>query len=590
MDQQPVSAIFDDIANLLELRRDDPFRIRAYRRAAQALLSVTESLQTLAQRGALEDIPGIGKTLAREINELLDTGRLRYHDRLTESVPEGLPALLRLPGLTVQQVRALWQQHRITSLKQLTQAYRTDRIPFDEVTLTALGRDLAAWERDENRMLLGLARARAETLVHNLAKLPLVQQIEMAGSIRRGAALVGDINIVMGAEDPEGLIRYCRRQPEVSQMIDSRPTSTVLLISEGLRVSLAAVPPAQFAGALLLGTGSGAHVNALQRRGQRYGWRLSEHGAVTLSNGQQTAAQEADLYELLGLPFIAPELREDRGEIKTAEAGNLPHLVSPQHVLGDFRVGSYWGDGANSLDQIAQAARKMGYQYVAICDAAYSAATGRGISPGELEQQIASIELMNAALPDDFRLLAGVEVDISPDGEPQIPAALLQACDVVVAAARTGLKEPRRQLTRRLCKAMENPSVHILAPPPGRQARDPEMPPIDMEAILETAAATHTCLEISSHILRPGLPDIHVRQARDRGVMLTLGSGAQRIREMQAMTLGVTTARRGWVEPRHLLNTRPLPAVLQYLRGTGSDQEGNAALTGRGGLPASGSA
>ena len=556
MDQRHISAIFDDIANLLELRRDDPFRIRAYRRAAQALLSVDESLQAVARRGALEAIPGIGKKLASEINELLDTGRLRYHDHLKSTVPEGLPALLRLPSLTVRQVRALWQQHRVTSLKQLAQAYRADRTYLDVATLAVLGRDLAAWERDENRMLLGIARPRAEALVQNLAKLPTVQQIEIAGSIRRGGALVGDINIVMSSENPEGLIRYCRGQPEVMQILDSGPTSAIMLLSEGLRVSLAAVPPARFAGALLAGTGSGAHVAALQQRAERHGWRLSKHAV---------AESEADLLALMGLPFIAPELREDRGEIEAAEADTLPRLVSRHDVLGDFRVGSHWGDGANGLDQIAHAARNMGYHYVAVCDAAYSAATGRGLSPEELEQQIASIELMNAALPDDFRLLAGVEVDLSPDGDLLAPTELLQTCDIVVAAARTGLKEPRRQLTRRLCRAMENPLIHVLTPPPWRQSGEPEMPPIDVDAILDTAAATHTCLEVSSHPLRPGLPDVHVRHATERGVMLTLGSGAQRVRDMQSMALGVTTARRGWAEPRHLLNTRPLPAVMQFL-------------------------
>ena len=559
MQPQPVSAIFDDIANLLELRRDDPFRIRAYRRAAQTLLSTDESLQSTAQRGALEAIPGIGKTLAGEINELLDTGRLRYHDHLKSTVPEGLPALLRLPSLTIQQVRTLWRQHRITSLNQLAQAYRAEQTPLDAATLAVLGRDLAAWERDKNRLLLGIARPRAEALAHNLAKLPTVQRIEIAGSIRRGAALVGDINIVMGSENPEGLIRYCRSQPEVTQILDSGPTSTVMLLSEGLRVSLVAVSPSRFAGALLLGTGSSAHLAALQQRAELHGWRLAEHTAV---------AEEATLYELLGLPFIAPELREGRGEIEAAEADRLPRLVSQQDVLGDFRIGSHWGDGANGLDQIAYAARNMGYQYVTVCDAAYSAATGRGISPGELERQIASIELMNAALPDDFRLLAGVEVDLSPDGDPLAPAELLQTCDVVVAAARTGLKAPRRELTRRLCRAMENPLVHVLALPTWRQSADPEMPPIDVDAILDTAAATRTCLEITGHPLRPGLPDLHVRHATERGVMLTLGSGAQRVRDMQSMALGVTTARRGWAEPRHLLNTRPLQAVMQFLNGT----------------------
>ena len=558
MEQQPVSAIFDGIANLLELRRDDPFRIRAYRRAAQTLLSLDESLQAIAQRGALEDIPSIGKTLASEINELLDTGRLRYHDHLTSTVPEGLPALLRLSSLTTQQVRALWQQHRITSLKQLAQAYQADQLPLDAATQAALGRDLAAWERHENRMLLGIARPRAEALAHNLAKLSTVQRIEIAGSIRRGTPLVGDLNIVIGSENPEDLIRYCRRQPEVIQILDSGPTSSVMRLSEGLRVSLVAVPPAQFANALLLGTGCGAHVATLQQRARQRGWQLGEHAT----------AEETDLYELLGLPFIAPELRESRGETEAAEADHLPRLVTQQDVRGDFRVRSHWGDGANGLDQIAHTARKIGYQYVAICDAVYSTATGRGLSPAELQQQIASIELMNAALPNDFCLLAGVEVDLSPDGAPEAPAALLQACDLVVAVARTGLKEPRRQLTRRLCKAMENPLVHILAPPPGRHTGEPEMPSIDMEAVLDTAAATRTCLEINSNPLRPGLADVNVRQARDRGVMLTLGSGARRVREMPSMALGVVAARRGWAEPRHLLNTRPLQAVVHFLEKT----------------------
>ena len=554
MDQHHVSAIFDDIANLLELRRDDPFRIRAYRRGAQALLSLEESLQAVARRDGLEDIPGIGKTLAGEIRELLDGGQLRYHDHLKSAVPEGLPALLRVPSLTARQVRALWQQHHVTSLNQLAQLHHAGRTPLDldAATLDALGGDLAAWERDRNRVALGVARPRAETLAHNLARLPAVQRFAFGGDIRRGAPLVRDIHIIMGSEDPEGLMGYCRGQPEVSRIINSGPTGATMLISEGLVVSLTAVRPEQFAGALLMGTGSVAHLAALRQRADHHGWHL---------DWNTVADEEIDLYARLELPFIAPELREGRGEVEAADAGNLPHLVSQQDLLGDFRVGSHWGDGASSLGQIAEAARRMGYQYVAVCDAAYSAATGRGLSSGELERQIASIELTNAALPDDFRLLAGVEVDLSADGAVQGPEELLRACDIVLAAARTGLTEPRRQLTARLCKALENPLVHVLALPPARQPSEPKMPDIDMEAILDTAAATHTCLEVS------GLTDLHVRCAVERGVMLALGSGAQRLRGLPSVALGVTTARRGWAEPRHLLNTRPFDAVRQYLEG-----------------------
>ena len=327
-------------------------------------------------------------------------------------------------------------------------------------------------------------------------------------------------------------------------------------LSEGLVVSLAAVPVRHFAAALLLGTGSGRHVAALQQRAERLGWHLDAGTA---------AHQEADLFALLGLPVIAPELREGRGEIEAAEAGNLPRLVSQQDLLGDFRVGSVWGDGANGLEEIYEAARRLGYRYIAVCDALYSAATGRGLSTDDLAQQIASIELANAAVPIDFRLLSGVEVDLSPDGDPQGPPDLLRACDVVVAAARTGLKAPRHLLTRRLCKAMENPLVHVLALPPAPQPGEPRMPSIDMEAIMDTAAATHTCLEINAQPLRAGLADAHVRVATERGVMLTLSSGAQRLRDLPSLSHGLTASRRGWAEPRHLLNTRPLQAVMQYL-------------------------
>ena len=403
-----------------------------------------------------------------------------------------------------------------------------------------------------------MARPRAEALADNLAQLPAVERVAIAGDIRRGAPLVEDIAIVMSAKDPQGLVAYCRSQPEVTRILDIGPTSTTIRISEGLTVSLAAVRPQQFAAALLLSTGCGSHVAALQRRAERHGWSLGEG---------TSADRETDLYTLLGLPFIPPELREGRGEIEAAEAGNLPRLVSPRDLLGDFRVGSHWGDGANGLDQIAQAARKMGYRYVAVCDAAYSPATGRGIGFDELEQQIASVELVNAALPDDFRLLAGVEVDLSPDGVVQGPSPLLRACDLVIAAARTGLEEPRRQLTARLCKAMENPLVHVLSLPPAPRPGEPKMPPIDMEAVLDTAAATHTCLEIGGQPLRRCLTDLQVRCAVERGVMLALGSGAQRLRDLPSIALGITTARRGGAESRHLLNTRPLAAVRQYLNG-----------------------
>src|SRR5215467_13430502 len=256
LDNQQFSAIFRDIASVLELRGDDPFRIRAYRRAAQTLSSLSESLRTIARRGALESLPGIGKTLSSEIQELLETGHLRYHEHLITTVPEGLLALLRLPSLSTEQVRTLWRTHDITSMKQLAQAFHTARLPFEASTLETLGKAIATWEREQYRMLLGVALPRADILIERLAHLPLVEQVSLAGSLRRGAAMVGDINIVIASADPPRLMHLCNQQPEIRQVLETGPTSTVVVTSEGLRVSLIAVLPAQFVSALHYYTGS----------------------------------------------------------------------------------------------------------------------------------------------------------------------------------------------------------------------------------------------------------------------------------------------------------------------------------------------
>jgi len=569
-DNHQCSTIFHDIASLLALQGDDPFRVRAYRRAAQTLAALNESVRHIARRGALESLPGIGKTLARETQEFLDTGRLRYHEYLIATVPAGLLPLLRLPGLSTEQVRVLWRTHDIASMPQLARAFHAERLPFDTPTLIALGRAIAAWEREQHRMLLGVALPRAEILCERLAGRPLVAQVSLAGSLRRGAVMVGDLNIVMASPDPPRLLHVCSQQPEIRQILAREPTSTVVVTSEGLRVSLVAVLPPQFAGALHYYTGSAAHLTALRRMAQYRGLDVTPYGILQLDSSQYlTVAAEEDIYALLGLPFIAPELREDSGAIEAAEADRLPALVTLEDIRGDLHVQSDWGNGAHSLQEIAQMGQQLGYQYVAICDYATAAVTDRGLTPARLAAQIAAIRRVNATLPETFRLLAGIEVELSPDGEVEFDPGLLQELDVVIAAAHTGLKAPRAKLTRRLCKAMEHPLVDILAHPTGRMLGRQGTPSIDMEAVLETAVETGTYLEINSHVLRLDLPEPYVRQARDLGVTLALGSEAQHRQEMRTMRLGLLTARRGWLGPGQLLNTLPYRGLLQRLHAWG---------------------
>ncbi len=348
IDNQQFGAIFQDIASILELQGDDPFRIRAYRRAAQTLASLSENVRNIARRDALESLPGIGKTLSREIQELLEAGRLRYHEYLITTVPEGLLPLLRLPSLSTEQVRLLWRTHDIASMPQLAQAFHAERLPFDPPTLAALEQAIAAWEREQSRMLLGIALPRADILCERLAGLPLVEQVSLAGSLRRGTAMVGDINIVMASPDPPRLVHVCNQQPEIRQILATEPTSTVVVTSEGLRVSLVAVLPLQFASALHYYTGSAAHLTALRRLARYRGLDLTQYGVLQLDSGQYlTVAAEEDIYALLGLPSIAPELREDSGEIDAAEAGKLPALVTLEDIRGDLHVQSDWGNGVS---------------------------------------------------------------------------------------------------------------------------------------------------------------------------------------------------------------------------------------------------
>jgi len=569
-DNQQCSVIFRDIASLLELQGDDLYRIRAYRRAAQTLASLSEPLRTIARRGALETLPGIGKTLSREIQELLETGRLRYHEHLITTVPEGIVDFLRLPSLSTEQVRTLWRTHDMTSMQQLAQAFHAERLPFDASTLETLGKEIAAWEREQHRMLLGIALPRADILVERLAALPLVEQVSVAGSLRRGTAMLGDINMVLASPDPPRLMHLCNQQPEIRQVLETGPTSTVVVTSEGLRVSLVAVLPPQFASALHYYTGSTAHLAVLRRIAQRRGLDLTQYGVRQLERSQYLpVATEEEVYALLGLPYIAPELREDGGEIEVAEAGRLPALVTLGDIRGDLHVQSAWGNGAHSLEDIAQMGQRLGYQYVAVCDYATAAAADRGLTPAKLATQVAAIRRLNATLPETFRLLTGIELEISPDGEIDFDTGLLQELDLVIAALHTGLKEPRNKLTRRLCKAMEHPLVDILAHPTGRMLGRQVLPSIDMAAVLETAVETGTYLEINSHVLRLDLPETYVRQARDLGVTLALGSEAQSIQDMRTMRLGVLTARRGWLGSSQVLNSLSYRGLLQRLQDWG---------------------
>jgi DNA polymerase (family 10) len=354
----------------------------------------------------------------------------------------------------------------------------------------------------------------------------------------------------------------------VQEIIETEPTATRLTTSEGIYLSLVAVLPQHFAAALLHHTGSIAHVAALRHIAQQRGLRLTEHGLAYIENERPIPTpEERDIYQQLGLPYIEAELRENNGEIEAAEAGYLPQLITAEDIQGDLHVHSDWGAGAHSLEDIAQAGQRMGYRYVAICDYVSRSSAGHNLTPQILAKQIKAIQQLNATLPSSFRLLAGAEVEITADGNLDLDDNLLNKLDIVTAAIHRGFKEPQHKITSRLCKAMAHPLVNLLAHPTGRMLGRSETPNIDIEALIETAIETHTCLEINSHLLRLDLPDRYVKLAKAFGVSFALGSDAHTIQEMRTMCLGILTARRGWVEPLQLLNTRSYQELIRRLQG-----------------------
>ncbi|HEY8496861.1 MAG TPA: DNA polymerase/3'-5' exonuclease PolX [Limnochordales bacterium] len=562
--------ILAEIGDLLELQGENPFKVRAYRRAARAIELLPEDIEAVWRRGELGRVEGIGKALEEKIDEWLSTGVMTYYEELRQQLPPGLRELTRVPGVGPKLAQRLYQELGIRNLDELEAACREQRLRH----VKGLGarseenilRGIERLRRQMERFPLALALPVAQQLVRALGELPAVQRVALAGSLRRGRETVGDVDIVASSTDPASVMDAFVRTPGVEQVLARGDTKASIVLRMGLQVDLRVVRDDQFAAALHHFTGSKEHNVALRELAQTKGLKISEYGIVRVDENKPLAvATEADVFAAVGLPFIPPELREDGSEIAAAREGRLPELITLGDIKGDLHVHSDWSDGLDTIEAMALAARERGYEYIAITDHSPSLSVARGLDPGRLEEQLEAIARLNRQL-DGIRILTGCEVDILRDGSLDLPDDILARLDVVVASVHTAMNLDEAEMTERIVAAMRNPHVDIIGHPTGRILGRREPYAVDIERIIAVAAETGTCLEINASPDRLDLKDVHARSARERGVMIVVNTDAHSTDGLDQMAYGVTVARRAWLGKADVLNCLSWPELKARLK------------------------
>lgn len=584
-----VAAVFDEIADLLELQDANPFRVRAYRNAARTLLSWPEEMaEWAAQHRDFDELPGVGKDLASKIGEILQRGSCDQLDRLRARFPRGITELLKIPGLGAKRVHTLYHELGVRSPAQLLSAAREGRIRnvhgFGEASERRLAEAVAGHLERSKRWPIARVSADVDALLAHLRSAPGVTRAEVAGSFRRRRDTVGDIDILVAAAPGHALAAHLQAFEQVDRALALGTTRASVVLRTGLQVDLRVVSPESFGAALVYFTGSKPHNIALRRIAQARGLKINEYGVYRMADaptapgsgrrvGKRIAreriagATEASVYAAIGLPYIPPELREDHGEIEAARQHALPHLIERSHLRGDLHAHTNASDGVESLEQMAQAAREAGLEYLAITDHSRSLKVARGLDARRLAAQLDAIDRLNESQPD-IVLLKGIEVEILEDGRLDLSDAMLARLDLVVGAVHSEFDLPRTKQTERILRAMDHPCFSILAHPNGRLFGTRGAYELDMERIIHHARDRGCFLELNSQPDRLDLFDLQCRQAKDAGVPVAISSDAHRGTEFRWLQFGIDQARRGWLEPEDVLNTLPLPRLRKRLHAT----------------------
>jgi len=573
MNNRELADTFNLIADLLEIKGEVVYKVLAYRKAADSLVNLGRDVNEVYKEGKLKDIPGVGKAIAEKISELLETGELGFLNRLSAEVPLSLAELLPVPDLGPKKIKLFWESSGITTLDELkatAEAGKLRDLPGmgakSEAKILA---GIESLERRSERTPLGQAWPFAQELLAKLRKVKGVSAVEAGGSLRRMRATVGDLDLLAAASDSEAVMKAFVEDPGVARVLGHGATKSSVEYHNGMRAQLWVHPPERFGTALQYATGSKDHNVRLRELALSKGLSLSEH-ALTKENGDETTcAEEEEVYQALGLPWIPPELREDRGEVQAAKAGELPKLIEVKDIRAELHCHSTWSDGKASVREMAEAAIARKLKVLAITDHSVSLGIANGLSVERLWEQRQEIKKVQEELGEDLLLLHGVEMEIKADGSLDYPDEVLVELDIVIASLHVSMRQPRQQVTERMLAAIHNPHVDIIGHPTNRLLPDREGADLDMEAVLAAAAETDTALEINANPQRLDLEDIYARRAVEMGIKLSINTDAHHPDHLDFLHFGVATARRGWVERQQVINTWTPKQLLKWLRGRG---------------------
>jgi len=566
-----IAAVFDEIADLLEIEEANPFRIRAYRNASRLLQGLGEEAKTLLERDEdLTELPGIGKDLAGKIEEIVESGRCQALEKLRKESAPRLTELLKIPGLGPKRVHALYHELDIHAPEQLFRAAKDGRlrhlIGFGEKTEARLLETMATHAKQSTHMKRSLAAQHAQALVEYLRQASASKQVTVAGSFRRCKETVGDLDILVCATHSKPVMEHFVAYDEIIEVLSKGNTRATVILRNGLQVDVRVVQQSSYGAALHYFTGSKAHNIAIRRRAQQRGLKINEYGVYQDEN-KIAGETEASVFKAVGLPLIAPELRENRGEIEAAEAGTLPKLVELADLKGDLHAHSKATDGHNTLKEMADAAKARAWSYLAITEHSRRLTMVHGLDEKRLLEQIEEIDSLNQTL-HGITLLKGIEVDILEDGRLDLPDYVLAKLDLVIGAVHSKFHLSRAKQTERILKAMDHPHFTILAHPSGRLLQQREPYDVDMPRIIREARQRGCFLEINAQPDRLDLIDTYCQMAKDEGVLLCINSDAHSTHDFDNLEHGIGQARRGWLEKKDVLNTRPLGQLRTLLNNT----------------------
>ena len=569
MKNQLVADVLYQIADLLDIKGEIFFKTRAYRMAAQKIETLDEDIEVVVKENRLKDIPGVGEGLAKKIKELIETGKLEYFEKLKKEIPPELLKMLDISGLGPKKIAAVYNKLGIKTIEELRKAAQNGKLRdlegFGEITEKNILRGIQLMDKTSGRVLLNVAYHHGNKYVEYLKKHKKIKRLSLAGSLRRMKETIGDIDILASSDEPDEIMDFFVKYHDVQRVLMKGSTKSSVILNDELQVDLRVVEDKSFGSALQYFTGSKEHNVQMRSLAIKKGFKLNEYGLFKKNTDEFiTGGNEEEIYKKLGLAFIEPELRENRGEIEAAKKNKLPHLVKHDDIKGDLHVHSNYSDGFETVEAITKKSMQLGYQYVGITDHSQSLRVAHGLSKEQIVKKKKEIEKINKKL-DNFRILCGTECDIKPDGTLDYDNSILKMFDFVIIGIHTGFKMSREDATNRIIKGMENKYATILAHPTCRLMMKREPLDLDMEKIFEAAKETNTYLEINAFPDRLDLNDYYIKLAKEQKVKFSVGTDAHALNHMDFMRYGVATARRGWLEKKDILNTHTLEEIEKIL-------------------------